>query len=80
MCKYCKSLKRIKDLDENEYKKIIHHWRLRDLEARKLLGWCVVQLDKPICISSVECPDLSKVSVDWSYGEMLDRIERFIGK
>ena len=27
MCKYCKNLKRIKDLNENEYKKIIHKWK-----------------------------------------------------
>lgn len=37
MCKYCKNLNRIKDLNENEYKKIIEMWRHRDYKARKLL-------------------------------------------
>lgn len=37
MCKFCSNLKRIKDLDEKEYKKIIDYWRQRDLKARKLL-------------------------------------------
>lgn len=37
MCKYCKNLKRIKDLDKEEYLRIIKRWRNRDLKARKLL-------------------------------------------
>lgn len=41
MCKYCKNLKRIKDLEEKEYKKIIDKWRFRDKEARDLLFNCV---------------------------------------
>lgn len=37
MCRYCKNLKRLKDLDEKEYQRIIQRWRLRDLRARNII-------------------------------------------
>lgn len=41
MCKYCKRLKELKDLDTKEYKKIISMWRERDKKSCDLLFDCV---------------------------------------
>ena len=37
MCKYCKKLKEIKDLEESRYLSIIDSWKRRDRYARKLV-------------------------------------------
>lgn len=38
MCKYCKRLKELKDLEKKSYEEIIHYWRVRDLTARQLVA------------------------------------------
>ena len=37
MCKYCKNLKRIKDLDEKSYLEIISNWKAYAYRMEKLL-------------------------------------------
>lgn len=37
MCKYCKRLKELKDLDKKSYEQIINFWRARDKEARDII-------------------------------------------
>ena len=37
MCKYCKRLKKIKELDENYYKQVISAWKRRDMQACNLI-------------------------------------------
>lgn len=37
MCRYCKKLKEIKDLEQKEYVRIINSWRRQDYKARKLI-------------------------------------------
>lgn len=37
MCKYCKNLKRIKDLDENYYQEIIKAWQLHSRKAEIII-------------------------------------------
>lgn len=44
MCKYCKNLKRIKDLREKELTEIIELWRRRDAQARRLISKLYGQL------------------------------------
>lgn len=38
MCKYCKKLKELNDLDKKEYGKIVRMWRQRDYKARKIMS------------------------------------------
>lgn len=38
MCKYCKRLKELIDLDKKEYERVINAWKRRDLKARKLVA------------------------------------------
>lgn len=47
MCRYCKNLKRLKDLDEKEYLKIINQWRERDRKARGLIYWLMLEVQEP---------------------------------
>lgn len=45
MCRYCKNLKRLKDLDEKGYKKIINKWRNYAKRQDKLLSEALDILD-----------------------------------
>lgn len=54
MCKYCKKIKEIKDLEVSELRKIVDKWRRRDLQARNLIKQ-LVQLD---CYSLEDQHDL----------------------
>lgn len=44
MCKYCKRLKELKDLDKKSYDEIIHFWKLRDKKARDLVSYLYIML------------------------------------
>lgn len=44
MCKYCKRLKQLKDLDEKRYKEIINDLKRRDFKARKLAERALVYI------------------------------------
>ena len=49
MCKYCKRLKQLKDLDEKRYKEIISAWRSRDRRMQDLLeAFTAVESDDPV--------------------------------
>lgn len=66
MCKLCKKLREIKDLDENRYLKIIRTWRQRDYKARKLMSRLLDVL--------FDDPSLSEYNRDCIIAEVLNFI------
>ena len=54
MCKYCKRLKELRDLDAKQYEKTIRAWQRRDLTARNLVTWmyCMLGPDEKLVFRS----------------------------
>lgn len=61
MCKYCKNLKRIKDLCENDYQKVLSSWKRRNYQAEKLLCMLALALENYGSDSDLNLVLISKV-------------------
>lgn len=81
MCKYCKNLKLIKDLEEERLNKIINSWRRRDYHACNLLRECWLRLSRSSVKNFLRATSPGELDIDYILKEIIDFISAdWIGK